>query len=391
MLYSSKNRTYVPFVSRDKCTNCEICYRVCPGLHVYRRGSDEKFEFGRHIKCFIGHAADSEIRHNASSGGIATAISLVLLESESPAAVVATRMKEKSIYDTEPTLCKSGSEVLRAMGSKYCPAATNSILKDLNGRPNHSIVFIGLPCHIQGIRNAQEFEPLKKIDNVITIGLLCGGMKGQGGTKWILKSRNIAAGSVRDIKYRGCGWPGVMEISFKDQKDSIKIPYSEYYDEFFESWHPWRCLLCLDRTAESADISLGDAWLPELKEDSQGTSIIIARTDKGLRIIEKAIEHKAIKAFEVSSETLWKSQLGLWTDINNAVKPTLYLAKLIGRKVPDYQMVLANPGTKKIIKQARNVVRSVVLRKMTTSNAFFKFIEVIRKLKERSQVLINVS
>jgi len=391
MVYSPKHRTYIPFVSREKCTNCEICYRVCPGLHVYRRESDEKFEFGRHIKCFIGHAADPEIRHNASSGGIATAVSLFLLESESPAAVVATRMKEKSIYDTEPTLCKSGSEVLRAMGSKYCPATTNSILKDLNRRTNHSIVFIGLPCHIQGIRNAQEFEPLKKIDNIITIGLLCGGVRGQEGTKWILKNRNIATESVQCIKYRGDGWPGVMQIQFKNSKKNIKIPYQQYNDEYFESWQPWRCFLCLDRTAESADISLGDAWLPELKEDSQGTSIIVARTEKGLRIIEEAIKHEAIKAFEVSSETFWKSQLGLWKDINNNVKPILYLAKLLGKKVPNYQIILINPGIKPIIKQARNMLKSAMLRRMTTSNSFFKLVEVIRNIKERSQALFKVS
>ena len=51
---------------------------------------------------------------------------------------------------------------------------------------------------------------------------------------------------------------------------------------------PDGCNVCSDHLAELADISFGDAWLPEFEVDKLGTSIAISRTKLGEEFLAKA-------------------------------------------------------------------------------------------------------
>ena len=144
--------------------------------------------------------------------------------------------------------------------------------------------------------------------------------------------------------------------------------------------------MCLDRTSLLADISLGDAWLPELKGDLQGTSIIIARTEKGLAVVNEAIKNNIIKISEVDFDTITRSQSGLWRDMAN-IQTTLFLAKMFHKKVPKYEITILNPGWQKIIRCIKRIVRSTVLRRMTSSDRFFAFIQRIKHLKHKTSSL----
>ncbi len=388
MVYSTKNRTYVPSIDMARCNRCGLCFAVCPGLHASVSSRDPRGAgatptgpFGEFRKCYIGHASDGEIRFRASSGGIATALSAYVLETGRMDAVVSTRMKKDALVDTEPVLCRSREEITRGMGSKYCPAATNSILKAIDAGAVTSVLFTGLPCHMRGLWNARTLLPLKKLERVITMGLLCGGMRGQEGTHWILKKRSVALSSLSDITYRGDGWPGSMKLISRSRETVAAIPYTEYGDEYFESWQPWRCFLCTDRTSMTADISLGDAWLPELKEDPLGTSLILARTAEGVQLIEDAMKDGMIQAREIDHPAVMRSQQGLVFDLEHIVGASLYLAPLIGRKVPDSGVIARNPGWRALSRRTAHFVRAALLRKMTVSDSLYRFGAAIGRLK----------
>lgn len=387
MEYSSGNRTYAPLIDSGACTACGICRNVCPGLHVEPAGSgdDQLDKVGTYEKCFLAYANDEEIRYRSSSGGVATALSLHLLE-QGPAVVVGTRMKggQGSLFDTEPVVCASKDDLLSVMGSKYCPSAPNTAIRTLGESPAKSAAFIGLPCQVRGISRSLAFKPLKGMEQVLTIGLLCGGMRGQEATEWILKKYHVDKGMVQKIRsHRGWGWPGNMLIQLKSGEELMKIPYMDFHDEFFESWQPWRCSLCLDRTSKSADISLGDAWLPELKKDGSGTSLIIARTPKGLRLVEEAIEHGAVTAQEIDRETLMRTQTGLWEELDKNVRPMLSMALLLGRELPLSSFRNPGPGWKSLLRAAKRMARQAVLRKMTTSGPLYACITFVQNVKQK--------
>jgi coenzyme F420 hydrogenase subunit beta len=56
--------------------------------------------------------------------------------------------------------------------------------------------------------------------------------------------------------------------------------------------------------AELADISVGDAWAPTYESRGGGWSVVVARTQKGLDILERMRDDGAINLQEVSEEEL---------------------------------------------------------------------------------------
>jgi len=111
----------------------------------------------------------------------------------------------------------------------------------------------------------------------------------------LLEKEGIHINEVESISYRGRGWPGGMMIKLKNGTE-YRLPSSEYWPTYFSSYFftPVKCLLCEDATAKYADISVGDAWLPKLRKDKLGSSIIITRTEMGEKIIERFKEKDII-------------------------------------------------------------------------------------------------
>jgi coenzyme F420 hydrogenase subunit beta len=333
---------------------------------------------GKIEKCYIGFSTDPDLRRNASSGGIAGAIASFLLDSRAVDGVVSTSMHPDSPFDTRPVFCRTKEDFIKTSGSKYCPTATNAIIREDSVFSCGSLAWIGLPCQIQGLNKAKKYKPLNKSKSIVTIGLLCGGMRGQEATKWVIKSRKYSLDSVKSIKYRGDGWPGGMRIEFNNGTEPLRIPYSEYYDEYFESWQPRRCSLCLDRFSQMADIALGDAWLPELKGDIAGTSLIITRTDKGDKVVREASEKGLIKITEKDYETIIRSQQGLIADISNIIVPTVLLYKKAGVSTPEYCLDNFNISIGKYLRIIKRFARMALLRKMTLSQKLFNFVHFVK-------------
>jgi len=95
--------------------------------------------------------------------------------------------------------------------------------------------------------------------------------------------------------------------------------------------------MCYDQFNEFADISLGDAWLPELKEDKTGTSILIARTEIGERVLQEASSAGAIKILEIPESKVVQSQKGLIRN-REILGAHLLIARLFGKCVPRYNV-----------------------------------------------------
>src|SRR5690606_7028653 len=68
------------------------------------------------------------------------------------------------------------------------------------------------------------------------------------------------------------------------------------------------CDFCTDVTTELADISLGDAWLPEYRSDGLGTSVIITRSLLADEIINEGIISKELTVQKISKEKIIQSQ-----------------------------------------------------------------------------------
>lgn len=338
---------YLPEINEEKCVSCWLCIKSCPGhfvdfknlnFKIFAKQPENKL-LGNYLECYIGYSKDIEIRRNSTSGGIATQLLFSALEAGIIDGALVVRMKRDKPLETEAFIARTKKTILQASKSKYCPVASNEILKQIL-KENGRFAVVGLPCHIHGIRKAIEVNKKLKERIVLTIGLMCSHTVNYKGTKFILEKLGVDKASVKAIGYRCSGWPGGMEITLKDGSN-LSIPlfgtWNSYWSVFSSYFFtPLRCLMCPDQTAELADISLGDAWLPELSFDKIGRSIIVTRTKIAEDIISLARSSKAISVMKVNPTKVIQTQKLLLRFKKDFFEARCSLLKLFGKSTPEF-------------------------------------------------------
>ena len=345
---------YLPRLNEEKCNQCGTCFDVCSGhavdfkqlnLEIFGK-EPEDILIGNYLNCYIGHATDYNIRYNSSSGGLVTALLIFALEGGIIDGALVTRMKKDKPLEPEPFIARTREEIIEASKSKYCPVPANVALKEiLESEEGEKFAVVGLPCHIHGVRKAEQINKKLKEKIVLHIGILCAKTLNFMGTEFLLQKEGIAKNDIKKINYRGEGWPGGMVIEFKNDTKRF-FPLSEYYNSEFGSFIPTRCTLCSDHACELSDISFGDAWLPEIVEhDKIGTSLIITRNEESNSILQQMISQSKIELNEITHDKVATSQGGiLWK--KRDLKARLTLSKLLGKNVPNYNQKLLEPGFK---------------------------------------------
>ena len=314
MIINQSEGIYLPQLNQAQCDNCGICLNICPGkqvnfsqlnLHLFNKDANDTL-LGNYIDCFVGHANDYEIRYNSASGGLVTALLIFALEEGIIDGVLVTKMSESSPLEPYPFIARTREEIISAVCSKYCPVAANIALKEVI-KSDGQYAVVGLPCHIHGIRKALMKNKKLSQKIVLTIGLFCSHADTFHGTKFVLSKLKININDLKELKYRGNGWPGKMQIKLKNGHE---YEY-EYYMNILHAYNFFtlkRCFLCCDLTSEMADISCGDAWLSEYKFDNVGKSMIIVRTKQGNDLIIKALSKGIIELNSISREKVIEAQ-----------------------------------------------------------------------------------
>jgi coenzyme F420 hydrogenase subunit beta len=334
---------YVLSVGEDLCDDCGLCYKICPGHSVDFKRLSERFlgegtdnqRIGRYLSCHVGHAIQETVRWNAASGGIVTALLVAALKKGAIDGAIVTRMNPESPLEPLSYLATTEEDILAATGSKYCPVAANLSLRDILSSEGRYAV-VGLPCHIQGLRKAQRRNRKLRERVAVCISIFCGLNMSPMGTQVMLRRQGISKENVAQIKYRGAGWPGSLQVELRDGQ-TCSEPYLDYFDDQFMCYEMHRCNLCCDSFGELADISCGDAWLPEYKSsDDQGTSVVIVRSERGRDFLSSvepgvlALDPLSVdKAIQTQRLALvWKKE---WLQAKAA------LCRLTGGEVPTYE------------------------------------------------------
>ena len=312
---NEKKGIYVPELNEEKCNQCGICYKVCPGhevdfknlnLEIFGKESEDIL-IGKYLNCYIGHSTDYDIRYNSASGGLVTQLLIFALEEGIIDGALVTRMKKDNPLEPEPFIARTKDEIIEASKSKYCPVPANIALKEiLNAEEGEKFAVVGLPCHIQGIRKAEQINKKLKERIVLHLGLFCHHGVNFIGTEFLLQKLDIRKEDIAKFDYRGQGWPGSMLIELKKGNRKSTSHYWTYPALYF--FTPDRCMLCSDALADLADISFGDAWLPELYADRIGSSVIISRTKIGEQLLQRTQERNKVELEHISKRRVVESQ-----------------------------------------------------------------------------------
>lgn len=285
-----------------ECIRCGVCMTACPGeeldlcglsVSLLDRASSSSEILGIYRDAIIAYSNNDEIRHYSASGGVVTQLLATLLENGTIQRALVAGMSRDEPWKGEPLLASTTEEVIGCAQSKYTIVPQMRLLGALLKWKTETAV-VGLPCHIHALRKFQSAHP-GKLDHVkFVIGLFCHMALEIEATEMLLRKARISKSDLDTIEYRGGDWPGKILAKLKD--GSVKplhafdfkdgaINYLKYL------YYPSRCLLCIDFSAELADIAVGDPWLRGKDGRyiyERGHSLVLVRTEKGDQLIKMA-------------------------------------------------------------------------------------------------------
>lgn len=234
---------------------------------------------------FIGHAKDEHVRRSSASGGVITAMLLHLLETKRITGVVCLKMGVEKPWKATPIIARTAEEIIACSGSVYSVTPTNEILGQLE-KENGALAYIGLPDQVAAIRKLQMMKhpSVKNIQYVF--GPYTGTQMKFEAIRSFLRSHGVRSeDEIADLKYRAGEWPGHLQITLKN--GHVLKAEKFHYNYLIPFFIADSSLQIPDFTNELTDISVGDAWSPKYEAERGGHSVVLARSKKGVELLEE--------------------------------------------------------------------------------------------------------
>ncbi|MGH3646287.1 MAG: Coenzyme F420 hydrogenase/dehydrogenase, beta subunit C-terminal domain [Micromonosporaceae bacterium] len=354
-------------------------FAACPGVglsHPREAGPGELPElrdaWGPVLAVWEGYAADPATRYAGSSGGVATALAAYCLRTEGFHGVLHAVARTDVPYLNTVQLSTDTDQLLAATGSRYAPASPAEGLGQIESAPGEC-VFIGKPCDVAGASAAAALRPALASRLGLTIAMFCAGTPSTRGTLEMLRVMGVDPEQVTDVRYRGNGWPGDATATTADGTEH-RLTYHQSWGEILQKHRQWRCHLCADHTGEFADVAVGDPWYEPPTGDDPGRSLVLARTVRGLRIIQAAIDAGALTLMPADPGILPASQPNLLLgrgDVWGRVA-TLRLAGLPApryRRLPMFGIWLRRLSLRRKLRSAIGTLRRIRRKHLRTRAA----------------------
>ena len=329
-----------PIVTPSDCGSCTACLDVCPAWdndHTEinaRPGAmrDLVPYCGPVLEIWEGHAVDPETRRLGASGGVITALSRFALEHEGVHGVLHIGSDPDDPTRNRTKMSRSTTELLERTGSRYAAASACDRL-DLIAAAPAPCLFVGQPSEVTALRKAQRLRRDLDRNVALAISFFCAGSPSRQGTLRLLESLGVEPNAVRDLRYRGNGWPGHFAVKVSD--DDVpprRLTYAESWG-FLQSYRPFSTQLSPDGTGEDADLSCGDPWYRPVIPGEAGSSLIVVRTEAGRAFLQRAIAAGWVELTPAEPWKLLQSQKNLLSK-RGSVGGRIAALRLLGLPAP---------------------------------------------------------
>jgi len=286
---------------------------------------------------FVGHVVEGDYRKQASSGGVGTWIFKELLEKGIIDGVIHVK-KNTDITSTilfKYEVSRTIEEIKGGAKTRYYPVELSEVL-ELIKRNEGKYAVIGIPSFIKAIRLLSLHDQIIKDRIVLTVGLICGHQKSSKFAEFMGWQVGITPGNLKEIDFRykldNCPADSyaikmIGEINGKSKKiirpkeelkgqnwglGYFKTLSSDFTDDVFN---------------ETADIVVGDAWLPEYTEDSEGNNIIIVRNPIIDKLLRDAIQEKKLNMNETNVQKIFNSQASHYRHTHDELAYRMFMEK----------------------------------------------------------------
>ena len=289
-----------PF-AKDGLTNDDVALinQICPSLRIeglpqarQDEATNHDLIWGPYEDMMLAHATHEDVRYEASTAGILTALGIMLLETGKVDAILHVKAADSPANFGQATLSRTAAEVRAAAGSRYGPTAALASIDDVLDSET-AIAVIAKPCDLNALRNLAHHD--KRVNKTIHywLTMICGGFQPDASFREFATNHGLAPEKIRKVRYRGYGCPGPTTIESPHQV--MDFHYLDFWGEDESQWSmPLRCKICADGIGEAADIAAGDAWdgaSPDRQDslDDPGFNSVISRTAAGQALLNEAM------------------------------------------------------------------------------------------------------
>lgn len=298
----------------------------------------------------IGYAENQQIRSQAASGGILSAMLIYLLRNKHIAGAVVLGMSKEKPWLTAPFIATTEEEILEAAQSKYILSSVNEILPEI-GTFDGKLAYVGLPGQVQSIRLLQQqgHPWVKNIEYIF--GPFYGNTLHFSSIKSFLRSHGEKDyRQIKQLYFRYGEWPGNMRVEMKNGK---AYQLKKFHANYLIPFHIVKnSLICTDLANEFTDVSGGDAWAPVYEERGKGFSMILARSEKGETLIRQMQSDGWLNLTPIDLETSITMHSHGYDLKKRGSFIRMSWMRLVGMKTPDYGYRLSGFGLSRYLMEA---------------------------------------
>lgn len=273
-----------PEVDYSKCTNCNICKNTCP--------RNNNIESHPHQNAFAVKNKNINTREASSSGGVFTELAKYVLDNSG----IVFGASYNDIMEVEHIMVDSLKDLKKLQGSKYVQSNIGTILIKVKEQleNNKLVLFSGVPCQIQGLKQFLKID----YSNLICVDVVCHGVPSPKVFRNYLNKVALENNSkITNLSFRNKdnGWKNYnLKTTFENKLIKNVIFSDDIYMKGFLKNLYLRpsCNSCIANNFRSgSDITLGDYWGIEKIEkdfdDDKGVSLVLLNTQAGEKIFNK--------------------------------------------------------------------------------------------------------
>lgn len=279
---TDKEGFWYPVVNKDLCTDCHLCEKVCPVLHVDEMRHNDFAE----PKCYAANHKNLEVRFDSTSGG---AFSALAEEVYKKGGYVGGAVYNED-WSASHFISDNKEDLKLLRSSKYLQSNAEGFYKQVKeccetGKP---VLVCGTPCQMVALRRYLR----KDYENLLILDFICHSIASPKAHRKYFDYLEEKFGSkviYFKAKNKELGWRSLTKHSrFANGKSFYGVVGKDYYSRAYHSDMINRpsCYECKFKGyPRMADITLADFWGGEKcntgLDDNIGTSAVIVNSAKG--------------------------------------------------------------------------------------------------------------
>lgn len=331
-------------------SSCSSVDQVCPfsnsaadedsmGSEIHGSENQYHSSIGRYSALYAGYVKSGEFRQRGSSGGMTSWVLAGLFEAGEIDGVVHVGTTEREGFLYEYRISRSIHELSQNSKSQYYPVEMSNVLNEVRSTPGRYVI-VGVPCFVKAVRLLMRQDEVLNERIRYCVGLFCGHLKSKGFAEYLAFQMGIRPEQLADFDFRTklpdrpASKYAVSATARSGKKESSPTHSLKGTDWGMGFFKYKACDFCDDISAELADISIGDAWLPEYESDYRGTNLVITRNAALGQLLFKGRANGEIHLEQIELKKALESQKANVRHRQEEIGYRLHVEDLAGRWRP---------------------------------------------------------